>query len=306
MRCSPAFREPAARVELLDELGIDAALIFPTLASLIEVSFLDSPEHTQAVVRAFNRWMLDDWTFNYQERLFPTPVVNPCIVDEAIAELDWILENGARAVLLRPGPIAGHPTRSPFLPEFDPFWARIQEAGVLVTIHASDSGYQRYLNDWEGQSLEYTPFKPSTFQTAAMDRRRAIQDTIYSAICHGMLVRFPEVKLLSVENGGASWVPDVISSLDHVYGKLPHEFSEHPRDTFLRCVSVNPFWEDPIDKLIDLISADNLVFGSDYPHPEGLDVPLAYRDRLASCSDEDVRKIMGGNLARLLRSTVPA
>ena len=40
--------------------------------------------------------------------------------------------------------------RSPALPEFDPFWKRAAEAGVLVGMHASDSGYQRYANEWEG------------------------------------------------------------------------------------------------------------------------------------------------------------
>ena len=307
MRSVPAYRNPASRVELLDQLGIDAALIFPTLASLVEVNFLDAPALTQTMLHAFNQWMLEDWTFNYQDRLYPTPVVNPCVVETAVKELDWLLDNGARVVLMRPGPVAGNPrTKSPYLPEFDPFWARVQESGVLVAMHASDSGYQRYLNDWEGGDIEYAPFKMSSFQTAAMDRRRAIQDNFLSAVCHGMLVRFPDVKLLSVENGGTRWVPDVLQSLEHAYQKMPQEFQEHPLETFRRCVYVNPFWEDQIDELSAQIGVDNIVFGSDYPHPEGLEEPLSYVERLKGVSEEDVRKIMGGNLNRLLGISVPA
>jgi predicted TIM-barrel fold metal-dependent hydrolase len=306
MRCIPAFRNPAARVELLDELGIDAALIFPTLASLVEVNFMDLPEQTLTILHAFNQWMLDEWTFSYQERLFPTPVVNPANPERAVEELDWLLDNGARVVLLRPAPVAGNPSsRSPFLPDFDPFWARVQEAGIPVALHGSDSGYQRHINDWEGDDSEMSPFKPRTFGVAVTDARRPIQDTIFSAICHGMLTRFPDVRLVSVENGGM-WVLQVMSSLEHVYGKLPQEFSEHPLETFHRCVYVNPFWEDPAATLIDAIGADRLVFGSDYPHPEGLAEPLSYADRLSESTEEDRRKVMGGNLYDLLRVKLPA
>src|SRR5208337_4269299 len=121
-----------------------------------------------------------------------------------IAELERVIDRGAKVVLLRPAPVSGlRGTRSPFLPEFDPFWARIEEAGLLVALHASDSGYQRYLNTWEGNSgAEYVAFRHKTF-VAVADDGRAIQDALASAICHGMLTRFPGVHLLSVENGGS-------------------------------------------------------------------------------------------------------
>jgi predicted TIM-barrel fold metal-dependent hydrolase len=43
-----------------------------------------------------------------------------------------------------------------------------------------------------------------------------------------------------------------------------------------------------------------VLFGSDYPHPEGLADPVSYVDELAGLSDEKIRKIMGGNLAKLM------
>ena len=136
-------------------------------------------------------------------------------------------------------------TRSPFLAEFDPFWARIEEAGLLVALHASDSGYQRYLNSWEGSGdAEYVAFRPKTFAAVA-DDGRSIQDTLASAICHGMLTRFPGVRLMSVENGG-SWVGHLVRNLELAHKKMPQEFPEHPRDVFERNVWVNPFWEDSV------------------------------------------------------------
>ena len=130
--------------------------------------------------------------YDYEGRIFTTPIVSPCTLEEGIAELELVLERGAKAILVRPAPVANlRGPRSPFLAEFDPFWARVQEAGVPVMLHASDSGYQDYLNTWEGTSGEYVAFRPKTFAYVA-DGGRTIQDTLASAICHGMLERFPE------------------------------------------------------------------------------------------------------------------
>jgi predicted TIM-barrel fold metal-dependent hydrolase len=189
--------------------------------------------------------------------------------------------------------------RSPFLPEFDPFWARIQEAGLLVALHASDSGYQRYLNTWEGSGeAEYVAFRPKTF-VAVADDGRSIQDALASAICHGMLTRFPGIRLLSVENGG-SWVGHLVRNLELSYKKMPQEFPEHPRDVFARNIWVNPFWEDSVTGLIDLIGAERVCFGSDFPHPEGLDDPVAWHKEVAGLASADVERVMSGNLAQLL------
>ena len=92
----PGFADPEPRLELLDELGIDRALMWPTLASLLEERVRDNPPAVHAVVHALNRWMLEHWTYNYDNRMFPTPVITSGIVDEAIDELDFVMEDGAR------------------------------------------------------------------------------------------------------------------------------------------------------------------------------------------------------------------
>jgi predicted TIM-barrel fold metal-dependent hydrolase len=305
MACIPAFREPAPRLELLDQQGIYATLMFPTLASLIEERLIDDPALTQVAIHAFNEWLHDVWSYAYRGRIFATPIVNPCLLDEGIAELDLLIERGAKAVLMRPAPVSGlRGTRSPFLPEFDPFWARVQEAGLVVALHASDSGYQDYLNTWEGSAGEYVAFRPQTFATVA-DGGRSIHDSLASAICHGMLTRFPDVKLLSVENGG-SWAAPLAKNLDLAYKKMPNEFPEHPREVMARNIWINPFWEDSLTGLIDLVGAGRVCFGSDYPHPEGLDDPLGWTAHLEGLATADVRRIMSENLFDLMGMTAPA
>lgn len=299
MRTIPAFREPGARLELLEEQGLAGCLMFPTLASLMEERLLDDPALTQVAIRAFNEWLYDDWGYDFKDRIFATPVVNPCVLDNGIAELERIIDRGARAVLLRPAPVAGlRGPRSPFLPEFDPFWARIEEAGLVVTLHASDSGYQEYINTWEGTEGEWEAFKPKTFAFVA-DGGRSIQDALASAICHGMLDRFPGVKLMSVENGGG-WVGTLVKNLQTTYKKMPQEFATHPVELLRRNVWINPFWEESLTELVELMGADRICFGSDYPHPEGLADPLSFAEEIAGLPAGDVRRIMGGNIFDLL------
>jgi predicted TIM-barrel fold metal-dependent hydrolase len=277
--------------------------MFPTLASLLEVRFTDDPELTCTIIHAFNEWLHDEWPFNYKDRIFSTPIVNPCIPQRGIAELDWLVERGARAVLLRPAPVAGfRGTRSPFLPEFDAFWARVAETEVLVTLHASASGYQRYVNEWEGTQRELQAFKPQPFYDAVTPGR-AINDAITSAICHGMLSRFPTVKLASVENGG-NWAMSCLRAMEKTYSKMPQAFAEHPRDVFLRNIWINPFWEDSVENLVAMMSAEHVLFGSDYPHPEGMADPLGQAREMGDLfSKADAEKILGGNLSGLLGVT---
>ena len=91
-RCAsiPAFREPAPRLELMDEQGIDRTLMFPTLASLVEERMRDDPDLIHAVIHALNEWMHETWTFDYEDRIFATPVITLPIVDKAIEELEWV------------------------------------------------------------------------------------------------------------------------------------------------------------------------------------------------------------------------
>ena len=81
---------------------------------------------------------------------------------------------------------------------------------------------------------------------------------------------------------------------------MPQDFLEDPIAVFKRNIYVSPFWEEDLGALAELIGAEHVLFGSDFPHPEGLADPASYVDELEGASDEVVRKIMGGNLARLM------
>ncbi|MEZ5165470.1 MAG: amidohydrolase family protein [Acidimicrobiales bacterium] len=189
-------------------------------------------------------------------------------------------------------------------PEFDPFWKLVEESGIVTGMHASDSGYTRYTNEWEGVRDEFTPFTGgSGFESLSGAHGRAITDTVASAIGHGLCTRFPGLKIAPVENGSA-WVRPLFARMAEAYEKSPHDWDEDPIDTFTRCIFVHPFHEDDPIGLIDLIGVDNVLFGSDYPHPEGMADPITFVDELAALDEDDVAKVMGGNLARIMNVAV--
>ncbi len=298
MRSIPAFREPGARIELMDEQGIDRALMFPTLASLIEERMRDDPDMTHAVVHSLNQWLDEEWGFDHEGRIFTTPVITLPVVEKAIEELEWVVERGARVILVRPAPAWGYRgPRSPGLPEFDPFWEKVVEHDLLVAMHSSDSGYDRHTNEWRGSGGEMLPFVPDAFRM--LMSWRPIEDAVASMVCHGAFSRHPDLKVAVVENG-ASWVEPLMENLADVHKKHPQGFEEHPVDILRRNLYISPFWEDDMGHLAELIGVDHVLFGSDYPHPEGLADPASFADDLAGLPEESIRKIMGENLAALV------
>ena len=305
MRAIPAFREPAPRIELMDEQGLDRTLMFPTLASLLEERIRDDLDLVHAVIHSLNEWMYETWSFNYEDRIFATPVITLPIVEKAIEELEWALERGAKTVLIRPAAVPGlRGSRSFGYEEFDPFWQAVVDADILVSMHASDTGYSRWQAEWTGPR-EMLPFQPDPFRWMTMGKR-PIEDAMSAFLCHGVFSRFPDLRVASVENGG-DWVAPYLEHLADVYRKMPQAFAEDPVEQFKRNVWISPFHEDNIERLLDLVGADHILFGSDYPHPEGLAEPCSYVDHLPEgLSDEDVAKIMGGNLGRLMGVGVPA
>lgn len=304
--CPPAFREASARLELMDELGLDYAMMYPTLASLIEERMKDDPDLCAAAIHALNRWMIEAWPYVYKDRVYSTPIITPGLVNKAIEELEFVVDNGAKVILMRPAPSWGYRgPRSFALPEYDPYWSLVEESGVLVVLHASDSGYVRYTNEWEGQHQEMQAFaQPKMFSASVGNFHRDIQDAVTSLICHGALWRHPKLRIALVENG-AGWVPSLLEHLDHTYRTMPQYYEEKPSNTFKRHFWMHPFHEEDPKELVSLLGADHIIFGSDYPHVEGLSNPISYVDELQGLPEDDIRKIMGGNMIDLLGVKVP-
>jgi len=295
---NPAYRDRDARLALMDTQGLEATFLFPTLGVGMEESLKHDPEALCAAFSAFNRWLHEDWGFAYQERIYGAPYITLVDVDHAVRELEWALDHDARAVVMRAGPVetpAGG--RSPGEKDFDPFWARVAEAGITAAYHSGDAGYLRFYEAWGlGGEFKAFDFNPMRLCMSA----QPILDTMAALVCGGLFDRHPRLRVATIETG-SSWVAPLLARLKKAYGQMPFAFAQDPVEAFRRHVWVSPYYEDDLADLRDRIGADHVLFGSDFPHGEGLAEPTEFVNDLAGFSPEDTRLVMRENGMSLVR-----
>ena len=294
----PEYRQRDARLQVMDEHGLEAIWLFPTLGVLYEELLKEDPEGVMIYCRAFNRWLVEDWGFAHQDRIFAAPYLSLAVVDEAVEELQWALDQGAHVVCIRPAAV--HTATGPLPPAdpaFDRFWGLVDEAGITVVVHAGDSGHSSngYARDGFSAAFGDGAFRPTI---KSFNIERAALDFLLSITFDKLFDRFPNVRIASVENG-SEFLPDVFRKLQSTAKKLPGYFTEDPVDTFKRHVWINPFWEDDVHEVVDLMGADRVIFGSDWPHIEGMPRPLDYAVELKGFDDESQRRILRDNAREL-------
>ena len=283
----------ATPVCVMDEQGVDKIWLFPTLGMIYEQLLKHDPEGVGIMFRAFNRWLEEDWGYEYQDRIFASPYIALCDIDVAVEELERALAMGARTVCMRPAaPTTVFGPLTPGDPYFDPFWARANEAGITVVVHAGDSGYSTNGYSREGFSADFAGGGKASIGMLSMER--AIYDFLASLVFDRLFERFPNLRIASVENG-AEFLPDLFRKLRSVNRKIPGLFKEDPIESFKRHVWINPFWEDDVYEIVDHMGADRVVFGSDWPHIEGLPSPIDYTVEVKELDPASQRLILRDN-----------
>jgi predicted TIM-barrel fold metal-dependent hydrolase len=294
----PAYRDRDARLRQLDEQGLAGCFLFPTLGVGMEESLRHDPGAAVAAFEGFNQWIDDDWGFAYRERIFAAPYFTLMDLAAAVRQLERALAAGARIVCMRAGPVAHpHGACSPADRRFDPFWARVNEAGITVAYHSGDNGYNKFADEW-GAGGEFKSFDYDTLRLCLSPA--PIHDTLAALVCHGLFERFPRLRVATIESG-SDWVGPLLKKLEKAYGQMPMEFASDPAEQFRRHVWVSPYYEDDLEQLKHRIGADHILFGSDYPHAEGLAVPTDFVHDLEGYDEDEVRLVMRENALGLLR-----
>jgi predicted TIM-barrel fold metal-dependent hydrolase len=293
----PEYRDRNARLAAMDTQGLAKIWMFPTLGMIYEELLKHDPGAVALLFTAFNRWLEEDWGYAYQDRLFAAPYISLADLDTAVSEFERTLGLGARMVVVRPAAVfTTQGSFGPADPIFDPFWARVNEAGIPVVVHAGDSGYSSNGYARDGFSADFSGSGRPSIKMLGMER--AIYDWLASLIFDKLFDRFPNVRVVSVENG-SEFLPDLFKKLRSTSRKIPGYWSEDPVDTFRRHIWINPFWEDDVNETAALMGADRVVFGSDWPHIEGMPQPLDYVSELGRFSDADRRRILLTNAEEL-------
>ena len=301
----PEWYDHDARLKVMDEQGVEAAWLFPSQGVCMEGPMQPDIEASIHILRAFNRWLDDDWGFAYQNRIFAVPFLTLSDVDQAVDELQWCVERGARIVSIRNGPaFTPDGTKSPADPMFDPFWARVGEAGVVVAPHAGfEDGYTRVYaaiaEEW-GRSTRpgSTGDAAQTSVLSILMKHRLVHDFAGILVADGLFERHPRVRVAYIENGG-TWVGDLLHKLQVLHGQNPGLFSKNPVDQFHDNCWVAPFVEDTVPELAEHIPVERILFGSDWPHAEGIAHPRDFFEKVETFSIEDQRRIMVENAREL-------
>ena len=289
-----------ARVAKLEEQGLEGLWLFPTLGVLYEELLKHDTEAVLVLVHAFNRWLQEDWGCNHKDRIFASPYITLADVDFACEELEWALAQDARTVVMRPSAVwtRTEGVLSPSHAHFDPFWARVNEAGITVVVHAGDSGYTTHGYVKDGFAAAFGgAFSPNIKH---FNIERAAYDFLITLAFERLFERFPNIRLASIENG-AEFLPDLFRKLRQSRDRLSGAgyYKEDPGLLFKEHVWINPFWEDDVNEVVELMGPDHVIFGSDWPHIEGMPEPLDYLSDVAQFSEEDRRKIMRENTLAL-------
>lgn len=275
---------PALRLEDMDRDGIHSSVIYgPSLLGLQ----IDDLDLKATCLRAYNDWAAE---FNAidRQRLCVLPVLPAHDPGAAVAELERVARLGHRGAILY-----CFETRVT-----DPAWERLWQAAAShelpISFHIGGGG-------------SLIDLDPRSWKLAAWSAVTPMQldEPLAAMIFSGALERNPKMKLVLAE-AGIGWVPYFVERMDaaaekHLYAAHDYRIRQKPSEIFRQQVFVT-FEEEPLGpKLLPLLGADNVMWASDYPHP---DSPFpnsrrAIEEAFAGLDPALRRKATGETCARL-------
>jgi uncharacterized protein len=259
----PDTFDPHARAARMDEWGISTSVVFPTIGILPFPT--DDLDLASAYCRAYNRW-IDDFCRAAPGRFHPVALVNWRDVDSARRELERCIGRGFKGLFVPPETIDG---RRPGDPHFDPIWAVCHEAGIPGCFHV--------IVRFEGAAVPFAAWhatSPGLIFGFGLGGAGQLIPAVASVIVDQLFVRFPRLKIVSVE-AGCGFAPYLMDRLDAKYEAfrkvvpLPRPPSEYIRTN---CYFVAEQGERTIGTALELVGNDRILWGSDYPHVDALDI----------------------------------
>ena len=267
----------------MDEQGLDAALLFPTLGCGVEEALRDDIPATMASLSAFNRWLEEDWGFDYQDRLIAAPMLS-------LADPDAAVGRGRLAARARRADRA-HPARAGARAERHQPLARRQAArpgvgpprrgGVPVAFHLGDSGYNAASPRAWGGSADVRLRQRATRSASVLvvgpgDPR------------HDRLAGRPRRVHTGTRRCGSrasrtapTGCTLLVKRLRKQANQTPWVFAEDPLDTHPPArVGHAVLRGGPRARWPTSIGVERILFGSDWPHGEGVAQPLDFAKEL--------------------------
>lgn len=297
----PSSYDGKARVQMMDEMGIWAQIIYPDILGF-------GGRNTTAIdpaLRLLSTQIYNDAMAELQAesggRLFPMALLPWWDVPQSVAEAERAKSMGLRGVNTNPEPHSnGFPDLSE--PHWDPLWEVCSALDLSVNFHigASDDSASWFgTSGWPSQ----TPERKILLGGAMMFLSNA--KPLANIVLSGLLERYPKLKIVSVESG-AGWIPFLMQALDYQVGEAgaaaAANLSMKPSEYFKRQI-YSCFWFEGEDlgRIVKQIGEDNLMFETDFPHPVCLypDPVDRVAEAVAGIDPAVQKKILSGNAARL-------
>jgi predicted TIM-barrel fold metal-dependent hydrolase len=279
------------RLQLLDQDGIDKAILYPTIGLLWEAE-VEDPEITNAYCRAYNRWIAD-FCRDSGGRLIPIAHLSLSDIPAAVTELERAVKDGCRGAFVAP---FNHPRRAHGHPDNDPLFAKCQELDVPYAIHPT----------FEPMGLASGRFTDLTtsiwyHQIMACHSAQVAFTTLFS---FGVFDKFPNLKTVVLESG-AGWIGYWVDRMDALY-EVPINRAplKNPPSHYIRTQSW--FSADPDERalagLIRFIGEDRFFWASDFPHADhGGEYMKELKGLLAEMPAGAAARLAGANVAALYR-----
>jgi predicted TIM-barrel fold metal-dependent hydrolase len=298
--------DPKVRLEVLDSLGIDAQVIFPSTIGLggQDLAFVKDETLRRLTIELYNDAQAQIQADSHN-RLLPLPLMPAWSVDACVAEAKRVAGLGARGVNMTSDPDdLGAPDLAS--PEWDPLWATCVEHQLPVHFHigASVTGmtfYGRY--PWPSHQRNVRLAIGGTL--LFIGNARVVTNLILS----GMFDRHPDLQMVSVESG-CGWIPFILETLDYEMSEnAPDELRQMkkmPSEYFKSNLYATLWFENNFNRLPDLIETvgeDRILFETDFPHPTCLypDPIERFEKKMAVFPEEVRKKIFGENARKLYR-----
>jgi predicted TIM-barrel fold metal-dependent hydrolase len=304
----PSTYDPVERSRLLDEWGIEMAVLYPNSAGINLTRFLEFAgiENSNDHVSAYNDALLE-WCAKAPGRFIPMLALPYWDVTASVAEINRLGDESFAGVVMSGMP---HKHKAPSLRNkaWDPIWSICQELGLTVNFHVATEADK----DWKAADM--VADEGPDIGEARMSTLNYLQNAgvAVDLILSGVLARFPNLNFIVVETG-MSWVPFVLEAVDYRF-KQNRAWERHPEfgdllpsDLFRRQVWVNFFFEHLESWHLDAVGIDRLLWETDYPHTTGVYANTMQETldlALGGHSDEVRRTILWDNPAQLFRRSL--
>jgi predicted TIM-barrel fold metal-dependent hydrolase len=288
--CPPGSYEPKARLQVMDEEGIDIALLYPTISIFWE-GWVTDPKLATAYTRAYNRWLVDFCSYD-KKRLVPIAHISLIDPEGAVEETIRAKKDGCVGVYLSPDMVA-RGWKHFDDPSFVRFWETVQDLEMPVGFHVVVRD-QPSFREWVRPGADFGLFN---FTFLAID----VMAGFTQMMSLGMFDKYPRMKCTVLESG-ANWISAWLDRMDHKYipMKSRTQLKMKPSEYFYRqcLVSADPD-ETMTAQVVEHIGPDYFVWASDYPHIDSsFGVAKEIKERIEPLPLEAQRKVLGGTAIR--------